>query len=121
MSCQLRPKPLESIKAALAQRGGAGRPKGSFGRKRLRAMMAVYKARMEQDQLMFAGLHVRDLSSAMLAAAQELDKHEEDWRPAFLKRQSNRGVHRSEAPRKLAKHRSQLEKAALAAVACKAG
>ncbi|CAB1116248.1 unnamed protein product [Ectocarpus sp. CCAP 1310/34] len=112
MSFQLRPKPLESIRAGLAQRGGAGRPKGSFGRKRLHEMMATYKARVEQGQLEFADMHVRDLSTAMLDAAVEVDKHEDVWRPAFLKRQSNRGVRRAEALRKLAKHRSQLEKAA---------
>ncbi|CAB1113286.1 unnamed protein product [Ectocarpus sp. CCAP 1310/34] len=84
-------------------------------------MMATYKARVEQGQLEFADMHVRDLSTAMLNAAVEVDKHEYVWRTAFLKRQSNRGVRRAEALRKLAKHRSQLEKAALAATACKAG
>ncbi|CAN0542521.1 unnamed protein product, partial [Ectocarpus sp. 12 AP-2014] len=107
--------------AKRAAPAGAGRPKGSFGRKRLHEMMATYKARVEQGQLEFADMHVRDLSTAMLDAAVEVDKHEDVWRPAFLKRQSNRGVRRAEALRKLAKHRSQLEKAALAATACKAG
>ncbi|CBJ31690.1 hypothetical protein Esi_0274_0025 [Ectocarpus siliculosus] len=57
----------------------------------------------------------------MLAASQEVDKHEKYWQPAFLKRQSNRGVCGKEALRKLAKHRSQPEKASLASAACKAG
>ncbi|CAM9273214.1 unnamed protein product, partial [Ectocarpus fasciculatus] len=43
---------------------------------------------------------------------------EEVWGPAFLKRQSNRGVGRKEALRKLAKH---LEKAAAASAACRSG
>lgn len=84
-------------------------------------MMAAYKARVEQGQLSFADLHVRHLSGAMLDAAREVDIHEKVWRPAFLKRQSNKGVRRTEALRKLAKQRTQLEKAALAASACKAG
>ncbi|CAM9441094.1 unnamed protein product [Ectocarpus sp. 4 AP-2014] len=57
----------------------------------------------------------------MLAAAQEVDRHEKDWRSVFLKRQSNKVVRRKEAMRKLTKHRSQLEKAALASAACKEG
>ncbi|CAN0535514.1 unnamed protein product, partial [Ectocarpus sp. 12 AP-2014] len=113
--------PVPPPSAKQAAREGAGRPKGSFGRKRLRAMMKTYQARVEQNQLVFAGLHVRDLSSAMFDAAREVDRHEKDWRQAFLKRQSNRGVRRTEALRKLAKHRSQLEEAALAAAARKAG
>ena len=76
---------------------------------------------VEKGQLSFARLQVRDLGSAMLDASQEVDRHEIDWRPAFLKLQTNRGVGRKEALRKLAKHRSQLEKEALASAACKAG
>ncbi|CAB1108368.1 unnamed protein product [Ectocarpus sp. CCAP 1310/34] len=55
--------------AKRAAPAGAGRPKGSFGRKRLHEMMATYKARVEQGQLEFADMHVRDLSTAMLDAA----------------------------------------------------
>lgn len=100
---------------------GAGRPKGTFGRKRLRAMLDRYRERIELGQVTCGRLEVRDLSSAMLDAAQEVEKHEQDWRPAFLKRQSNRGMCRREALRKLAKHRRQLEKAALASAACREG
>ncbi|CAB1109985.1 unnamed protein product [Ectocarpus sp. CCAP 1310/34] len=71
---------------------GAGRPKGTFGRKRLRAMLDRYRERIELGQVTCGRLEVRDLSSAMLDAAQEVEKHEQDWRPAFLKRQSNRDV-----------------------------
>ena len=41
-------------------------------------MMAVYKARVEQGQRTFAGLHLRDLSSANMAARQEMERREED-------------------------------------------
>ncbi|CAN0267125.1 unnamed protein product, partial [Ectocarpus sp. 4 AP-2014] len=107
--------------AKRAAREGAGRPKGSFDRKRMRALLDGYRAQVERGQVTSARLGVRDLSSAMLAASQEVDRHEKDWRPVFLKRQSNRAVRRKEALRKLAKHRSQLEKAALASAACKEG
>ncbi|CAN0324814.1 unnamed protein product [Ectocarpus sp. 4 AP-2014] len=104
--------------AKRAARQGAGRPKGSFGRKRMRALLMP---QVERGQVTSARLGVRDISSAMLAASQEVDRHEKDWRPVFLKRQSNKGVRRKEALRKLAKHRSQLEKAALASAACNEG
>ncbi|CAB1120910.1 unnamed protein product [Ectocarpus sp. CCAP 1310/34] len=57
----------------------------------------------------------------MSDAVKEAHQQEEVYRPAFLKRQSNRGVGRKEALRKLAKHRSQLEKAAAASAACRSG
>ncbi|CAB1119031.1 unnamed protein product [Ectocarpus sp. CCAP 1310/34] len=55
-------------------------------------MLDRYRERIELGQVTCGRLEVRDLSSAMLDAAQEVEKHEQDWRPAFLKRQSNRGV-----------------------------
>ncbi|CAN0546479.1 unnamed protein product, partial [Ectocarpus sp. 8 AP-2014] len=55
---------------------GAGRPKGSFGRKRLRAMLDRYRERIELGQVTYGRLEVRELSSAMLDAAQELEKHD---------------------------------------------
>ena len=66
------------------------------GRKGLRETMATYKARVEQGQVECADLRVRDLSTAMLDAAREVGDSspslaEADWRPAFLKRQSNQG------------------------------
>ncbi|CAN0439359.1 unnamed protein product, partial [Ectocarpus sp. 13 AM-2016] len=56
---------------------GAGRPKGTFGRKRLRAMLDRYRERIELGQVTCGRLEVRDLSSAMLDAAQEVEKHEQ--------------------------------------------
>lgn len=119
--CQPTWSAIHTPPAKRAAREGAGRPRGSFGRKRLRSPLDRYRLQVEQGQLFSAHLQVRDLGSAMLAASQEVDRHERDWRPAFLKRQSNRGVGRKEALRKLAKHRSQLEKEALASAACTAG
>ncbi|CAM9148621.1 unnamed protein product [Ectocarpus sp. 4 AP-2014] len=85
----------------------------------MRPLLDEYRAHVERGQVTSARLGVRDLSSAMLAASQEVDRHEKDWRPVF--RQGNKGVRRKEALRKLAKHRSQLEKAALESAACKEG
>ncbi|CBJ26639.1 hypothetical protein Esi_0040_0016 [Ectocarpus siliculosus] len=74
--CQPTCSAIHTPPAKRAAREGEGRPKGSFGRKRLRALLHQYKVQVEQGQLTFARLQLRDLGSAMLAASQEADKPE---------------------------------------------
>ncbi|CAB1109141.1 unnamed protein product [Ectocarpus sp. CCAP 1310/34] len=102
-------------------RPGSGRPKGSYGWKRVREAAQQLNDYIERGQPHCALIASRDLPGDMLDAVKEVHQHQEVWGPAFLKRQSNRGVGRKEALRKLAKHRSQLEKAAAASAACRSG
>ncbi|CAB1104296.1 unnamed protein product [Ectocarpus sp. CCAP 1310/34] len=102
-------------------RPGAGRPKGSYGRNRLRQAAQQLNGYLERGQLQCAQMVSRDLPGAMLDAVKEAHQQEVVYRPAFLKRQSNRGLGRKEALRKLAKHQSQLQKEAAASAACRSG
>ncbi|CAM9671109.1 unnamed protein product, partial [Pylaiella littoralis] len=98
-------------------REGSGRPKGSFGPKRMRTLLHQCEAFLRDGMAQSAHDATRDTSAAkMLAAAVAVEKNwAELTRRPYLKSQANKGVGRKNAIRKLAKKRSQWEKAALAA------
>lgn len=99
----------------------AGRPSGCVGSKTLREKLQAYKTAVTDGRLHDAQLALRDLPHAMRQAAQGMEKQIEGWKPAFLLRQRNKGVHRKEALRKLRKAKNQWEKAALQTEACRKG
>ena len=104
------------------KREGAGRPRGSFGPKKLREVLKVCKAATEEGRLMDAQMALRDLPQLMRRAVQDSEQQQfQAWEPAFLERQRNRGVAKTAALRKLRKKRKQWEKAMLRTRACRQG
>ncbi|CAN0114184.1 unnamed protein product [Pylaiella littoralis] len=103
-------------------REGSGRPKGSYGPKRIRTLLHKYEAFLRDGMAQSAHEATRDISAAkMLAAAVAVEKILAELTRPYLKSQANTGVGRKSAIRKLAKKRSQWENAAIAAKACREG
>lgn len=96
-----------------------GRPLGSLGATELRERVRIYEAAVKEGRLQAAQIAARNLPAAMKQAALAVEKHGEDWRAAFMKRQENKGVPRKAARRKMAKAQSQRDKVAAAEAACK--